>query len=73
MAAKGLGTLEKLLEQYSEESRSDFHVFISAEPAPAPEEHFVFQGILENWIKITGGAPARMQLIYTLPSTVLTR
>lgn len=60
MAAKWLGTLEKLLEQYSEESHSDFHVFISTEPAPGPEEHVVLQGILEDWITITRGAPTRM-------------
>lgn len=60
VAAKWLGTLEKLLEQYSEESHSDFHVFISTEPAPGPEEHVVLQGILEDWITITRGAPTRM-------------
>ncbi|OXB74577.1 UNVERIFIED_CONTAM: hypothetical protein H355_006447, partial [Colinus virginianus] len=29
----------------------------SAEPAPAPEEHVILQGILEDWIQITRGAP----------------
>ncbi|NXY74730.1 DYH11 protein, partial [Glareola pratincola] len=58
--AKWLGTLQKLLEQYSEESHPDFHVFISAEPAPTPEEHIVPQGILENTIKITSEPPTGM-------------
>lgn len=48
LVAKWLGTLEKLLEQYSEESHPDFHVFISAEAAPTPEKHIVPQGRLEN-------------------------
>ncbi|KAM6276202.1 LOW QUALITY PROTEIN: dynein axonemal heavy chain 11 [Spheniscus humboldti] len=52
LVAKGL-TLEKLLKQYSEESHPDFHVFISAEPAPTPEEHIIPQEMLENSIKIT--------------------
>ena len=30
VVAKWLGTLEKLLEQYSEENHHDIHVFISA-------------------------------------------
>ncbi|KAF1442170.1 DYH11 protein, partial [Pygoscelis papua] len=53
LVAKGLRTLEKLLKQYSEESHPDFRVFISAEPAPTPEEHIIPQGMLENSIKIT--------------------
>ncbi|KAF1495184.1 Dynein heavy chain 11, axonemal, partial [Megadyptes antipodes antipodes] len=53
LVAKGLRTLEKLLKQYNEESNPDFHVFISAEPAPTPEEHIIPQGMLENSIKIT--------------------
>ncbi|NXS39765.1 DYH11 protein, partial [Balaeniceps rex] len=60
LAAKWLGTLEKLLEQYSEDSHPDFRVFISAEPAPTPEEHIIPQGILENSIKITSEPPAGM-------------
>ncbi|NXV27861.1 DYH11 protein, partial [Rissa tridactyla] len=60
LVAKWLGTLEKLLEQYSEESHPDFHVFISAEPAPTPEEHIIPQGILENSNKITSEPPTRM-------------
>ncbi|KAG6939923.1 dynein axonemal heavy chain 11, partial [Chelydra serpentina] len=57
LVAKWLGTLEKLLEQYCKGSHSDFRVFISAEPAPTPEEHIIPQGILENSIKITSEPP----------------
>uniref|UniRef100_A0A8C4YFM3 Dynein axonemal heavy chain 11 n=1 Tax=Gopherus evgoodei TaxID=1825980 RepID=A0A8C4YFM3_9SAUR len=57
LVAKWLGTLEKLLEQYSKGSHSDFRVFIIAEPAPTPEEHIIPQGILENSIKITSEPP----------------
>ncbi|NXF50317.1 DYH11 protein, partial [Oceanites oceanicus] len=60
LVAKWLGTLEKLLEQYSEESHPDFHVFISAELAPTPEEHIIPQGILQNSIKITSEPPTGM-------------
>lgn len=60
LVAKWLGTLEKHLEQYSEESHPDFHVFISAEPAPTAEEHFIPQGTLENSIKITSEPPTGM-------------
>lgn len=38
----------------------DFCVFISAEPAPTPEEHIILQGILENSIKITDEVPTGM-------------
>uniref|UniRef100_A0A8B9E943 Uncharacterized protein n=1 Tax=Anser cygnoides TaxID=8845 RepID=A0A8B9E943_ANSCY len=58
--AKWLVTLEKLLEQYSEESHSDFHICISAEPAPTPEEHIIPHGILENSVKITSEPPMGM-------------
>ncbi|NXG84781.1 DYH11 protein, partial [Stercorarius parasiticus] len=57
---KWLGTLGELLEPYSEESHPDFHVFISAESAPTPEEHIIPQGILENSNKITSEPPTRM-------------
>lgn len=58
--AKWLGTLEKKLEELSEESHPDFRVFISAEPAPSPEGHIIPQGILENSIKITNEPPTGM-------------
>ncbi|XP_075778341.1 dynein axonemal heavy chain 11 isoform X3 [Pelodiscus sinensis] len=57
LVAKWLGTLEKLLEQHSKGSHPDFRVFMSAEPAPTPEEHIIPQGILENSIKITNEPP----------------
>ncbi|XP_061442923.1 dynein axonemal heavy chain 11 isoform X1 [Rhineura floridana] len=58
LVAKWLGTLEKLLEEYSKGSHSDYRVFISAEPAPSPEEHVIPQGILEKSIKIINEPPA---------------
>ncbi|XP_041102237.1 dynein heavy chain 11, axonemal-like [Polyodon spathula] len=60
LVAKWLGTLEKLLEQYSEDSHPDYRVFISAEPAATPDEHSIPQGILENSIKITNEPPTGM-------------
>ncbi|XP_029444925.1 dynein heavy chain 11, axonemal [Rhinatrema bivittatum] len=60
LVAKWLGTLEKLLEQYSKESHPNYRVFISAEPAPSPDEHIIPQGILENSIKITNEPPTGM-------------
>ncbi|XP_041519985.1 dynein heavy chain 9, axonemal [Microtus oregoni] len=60
LVAKWLGTLEKKLEELSEESHPDFRVFISAEPAPSPEGHIIPQGILENSIKITNEPPTGM-------------
>ncbi|XP_043921477.1 dynein axonemal heavy chain 11 [Protopterus annectens] len=61
LVAKWLVTLEKLLEQCCEECHSDYRVFISAEPAPSPDEHIIPQGILENSIKITSEPPSGMQ------------
>ncbi|KAK6491177.1 dynein heavy chain 11 [Huso huso] len=60
LVAKWLGTLEKLLEKYSEGSHPDYRVFISAEPAATPDEHSIPQGILENSIKITNEPPTGM-------------
>ncbi|XP_062979874.1 dynein axonemal heavy chain 11 [Elgaria multicarinata webbii] len=60
LVVKWLGTLEKLLEEYSQGSHSDYRVFISAEPAPSPEEHIIPQGILENSIKIINEPPTGM-------------
>ncbi|XP_041937573.1 dynein heavy chain 11, axonemal [Alosa sapidissima] len=60
LVAKWLGTLEKLLERYSEGSHHDYRVFMSAEPAPTPQEHIIPQGILENSIKITNEPPTGM-------------
>ncbi|XP_069077648.1 dynein axonemal heavy chain 11-like [Pleurodeles waltl] len=61
LVAKWLSTLEKLLEKYSEESHSDYRVFMSAEPPPSPKEHIIPQGILENSIKITNEPPTGMR------------
>ncbi|XP_057356823.1 dynein axonemal heavy chain 9 isoform X5 [Manis pentadactyla] len=60
LVAKWLSTLEKKLEEYSENSHPEFRVFISAEPAPSPEGHIIPQGILENSIKITNEPPTGM-------------
>uniref|UniRef100_A0A8C5XER9 Dynein axonemal heavy chain 9 n=1 Tax=Microcebus murinus TaxID=30608 RepID=A0A8C5XER9_MICMU len=60
LVAKWLSTLEKKLEEHSENSHPEFRVFISAEPAPCPEGHIIPQGILENSIKITNEPPTGM-------------
>ncbi|XP_066487525.1 dynein axonemal heavy chain 11 [Tiliqua scincoides] len=60
LVVKWLGTLEKLLEKLSKGSHSDYRVFMSAEPAPTPEEHILPQGILENSIKIINEPPTGM-------------
>ncbi|MGH0147735.1 UNVERIFIED_CONTAM: hypothetical protein FKN15_039853 [Acipenser sinensis] len=60
LVAKWLGSLETLLEKYSEGSHPNYRVFISAEPAPTPQEHIIPQGILENAIKITNEPPTGM-------------
>ncbi|KAG5833962.1 hypothetical protein ANANG_G00281510 [Anguilla anguilla] len=60
LVAKWLGSLEKLLERCSEGSHVDYRVFMSAEPAPTPQEHIIPQGILENSIKITNEPPTGM-------------
>uniref|UniRef100_A0A8C4S853 Uncharacterized protein n=1 Tax=Erpetoichthys calabaricus TaxID=27687 RepID=A0A8C4S853_ERPCA len=60
LVEKWLCTLEKLLERYGEGSHPDYRVFISAEPAPTPQEHAIPQGILENSIKITNEPPTGM-------------
>ncbi|KAJ6640492.1 hypothetical protein lerEdw1_013683, partial [Lerista edwardsae] len=62
LVVKWLGTLEKLLEKLSKGSHSDYRVFISAEPAPTPEEHIIPQGILENSIKIINEPPTGSQV-----------
>lgn len=60
LVAKWLGTLEKLLEKFSQGSHRDYRVFMSAEAAPSPQEHIVPQGLLENSIKITNEPPTGM-------------
>ncbi|XP_023565616.1 dynein heavy chain 11, axonemal [Octodon degus] len=60
LVAKWLGTLEKLLEGFSQGSHEDYRVFMSAESAPTPDEHIIPQGLLENSIKITNEPPTGM-------------
>ncbi|XP_029423391.1 dynein heavy chain 11, axonemal [Nannospalax galili] len=60
LVAKWLGTLEKLLERFSQGSHRDYRVFMSAEAAPSPHEHIIPQGLLENSIKITNEPPTGM-------------
>ncbi|KAM5271528.1 dynein axonemal heavy chain 11 [Ctenodactylus gundi] len=60
LVAKWLGTLEKLLEGFSQGSHGDYRVFMSAEAAATPDEHIIPQGLLENSIKITNEPPTGM-------------
>ncbi|XP_051008480.1 dynein axonemal heavy chain 11 [Acomys russatus] len=60
LVAKWLGTLEKLLEKFSQGSHRDYRVFMSAEAAPSPHEHIIPQGLLENSTKITNEPPTGM-------------
>nr|XP_020145462.1 dynein heavy chain 11, axonemal [Microcebus murinus] len=60
LVAKWLGTLEKLLERFSQGSHRDYRVFMSADSAPTPNEHIIPQGLLENSIKITNEPPTGM-------------
>lgn len=43
LVARWLGSLEKLLERCCEGSHPDYRVFMSAEPAPTPQEHIIPQ------------------------------
>ncbi|XP_071071224.1 dynein axonemal heavy chain 11 [Dasypus novemcinctus] len=60
LVAKWLGTLEKLLERFSQGSHCDYRVFMSAESAPTPNEHIIPEGLLESSIKITNEPPTGM-------------
>ncbi|XP_031213696.1 dynein heavy chain 11, axonemal isoform X3 [Mastomys coucha] len=60
LVAKWLGTLEKLLEKFSQRSHRDYRVFLSAETAPSQQEPVIPQGLLENSIKITNEPPTGM-------------
>uniref|UniRef100_A0A8P0S8H0 Dynein axonemal heavy chain 11 n=1 Tax=Canis lupus familiaris TaxID=9615 RepID=A0A8P0S8H0_CANLF len=60
LVAKWLGTLEKLLEKFSQGGHRDYRVFMSAESAPTPNEHIIPQGLLEDSIKITNEPPTGM-------------
>ncbi|PSN39336.1 Dynein beta chain [Blattella germanica] len=55
-----LSTLEKKMEQCEEGAHPKYRLFISAEPAPAPEYHIIPQGCLESSIKITNEPPSGM-------------
>ncbi len=56
-----LPSLEKKIEEYSEGSHTAYRLFLSAEPAPTPEQHIIPQSILEASIKITNEPPTGMQ------------
>ncbi len=56
-----LSSLEKKIEEYSEGSHANYRLFLSAEPAPTPEQHIIPQSILEASIKITNEPPTGMQ------------
>uniref|UniRef100_A0A671Z165 Dynein axonemal heavy chain 11 n=1 Tax=Sparus aurata TaxID=8175 RepID=A0A671Z165_SPAAU len=43
LVGRWLGSLEKLLERCCEGSHPDYRVFMSAEPAPTPQEHIIPQ------------------------------
>lgn len=60
LVAKWLATLEKKMESTLEYADEDYRLFISAEPAAAPEYHIIPQGILESAIKITNEPPTGM-------------
>lgn len=53
--------LEKKIEEFSEGSHHCYRLFLSAEPAPSPENHIIPQSILEASIKITNEPPTGMQ------------
>ncbi len=56
-----LPALEKIIEELSEGAHDDYRLFLSAEPAPNPENHIIPQSILEASIKITNEPPTGMQ------------
>lgn len=60
LVAKWLPTLEKKMEQYTEESHENYRLFMSAEPNADPHVNFLPQGILESSIKITNEPPTGM-------------
>ena len=60
LVARWLSTLEKKIEQYSQEGHEDYRLFVSAEPAATRDSHIIPQGILESAIKITNEPPTGM-------------
>ncbi|XP_054000578.1 dynein beta chain, ciliary-like [Hylaeus anthracinus] len=61
LVRKWLPTLEKRMEQLSENPHNDYRLFISAEPSADPHESIIPQGILESAIKITNEPPSGIQ------------
>ncbi|CAK9799022.1 Dynein beta chain, ciliary [Anthophora plagiata] len=61
LVKKWLPTLEKKMEQFSENPDENYRLFISAEPSPDPHESIIPQGILESAIKITNEPPSGIQ------------
>ncbi|XP_046432396.1 dynein beta chain, ciliary-like [Neodiprion fabricii] len=55
-----LASLEKKMEQASEDPNPDYRLYISAEPSADPHECIIPQGILESAIKITNEPPTGM-------------
>ena len=60
LVARWLSTLEKKIEQYSQEGHEEYRLFVSAEPAATRDSHIIPQGILESAIKITNEPPTGM-------------
>ncbi|XP_046391607.1 dynein beta chain, ciliary-like [Ischnura elegans] len=60
LVSSWLSSLEKKLEQHSENAHHSYRVYMSAEPASSPESHIIPQGILEMSIKITNEPPTGM-------------
>ena len=60
LVAKWLPTLEKKIDQYSQESNENYRLFISAEPAATADSHIIPQGVLQASIKITNEPPSGM-------------
>ena len=60
LVARWLPTLEKKIDQYSQESHECYRLFISAEPAATADSHIIPQGILQASIKITNEPPSGM-------------
>lgn len=61
LVARWLPTLEKLIEQYQNESpNANYRLFMSAEPAGSADAHIIPQGVLEVSIKITNEPPTGM-------------
>ncbi|XP_076625371.1 dynein beta chain, ciliary [Colletes latitarsis] len=58
LVRKWLPTLEKKMEQLSENPHDDYRLFVSAEPSSDPHESIIPQGILETAIKITNEPPS---------------